>query len=57
MRDKTKADIAEKKRKEITDFRHTKPCSTCGSTHGCNCDRQLSDGMRGNSISGYGYGY
>jgi len=37
MQDKIKADIAEKKRKEITDFRHTKPCGTCGSTHGCNC--------------------
>ncbi len=60
MRDVIRGNIneqkAKNKRKEITDFVHTKPCGTCGSTHGCNCHRQADD-SRGNSLSSYGYGY
>ena len=58
FRGKIKADIekAKAKRKDITDFVHTKPCSVCASTHGCNCSRS-SDDSRGDSLSNYGYGY
>jgi len=47
MRDKIKADCekAKKKREEITDFVHTKPCSSCGSTHGCSCFDDECDRM------------
>jgi len=59
LRNSIKADVekAKAKRKDITDFVHTKPCSICGSTHGCNCERQSSDDSRGDSCSNYGYGY
>jgi len=53
MRDKIKADTEKAKSKKVW------TCPYCGADrdHGCNCSRQSSDDSRGNSISGYGYGY
>ena len=48
---KTKNKKEKDKRKDITDFVHTKPCGYCGSTHGCGCQEQLSKEAEGNNFN------
>ena len=43
----------KEKRKDITDFRHTKPCGYCGSTHGCNCQAELTKEAEGNNFNSW----
>ena len=52
FKDAIKSQCAEQKAKK-----KIYTCPYCGSDHGCNCNKQLSEEMKGNSISGYGYGY
>lgn len=54
FKDAIRRDIAEK-RKDITDFVHTKPCSICGSTHGCGCSKELDREAEGNEFNSWGF--